>query len=321
MTGPTSGRLRVAVIGGGTSGEHEVSLASAASARAALDPSRYQPIDFTIDRDGTWVVSGTACGVADAMTQLQRCDVALPLVHGAPGEDGSLSALCDFVGVPHTGPRLRGGALAMDKVATKALAAGLGIRVAAGEVIARGTQPSPWTGPVVVKPASAGSSLGVSLVDVPEKLSAACAAAAAHDSRVLIEEVLVGREIDVGVLRLSGGELVCGPPLEIVDDGFAGGVFGYADKYARHPDFRVPAALTAAETAALTDAALRMAAALESTGVIRVDFFLTEAGPVLNEVNTVPGFTDKSQVPLIFAAAGMPYPALLDALIAAALSP
>jgi D-alanine-D-alanine ligase len=168
-----------------------------------------------------------------------------------------------------------------------------------------------WTRPVVVKPVAAGSSRGVSLVRAPEQLAPALAAALSLDSRALVEDLVVGREIDVAVLRRADGSTLVAPALEIVVDG----VFDFEAKYGGAADFRLPAQLDEVESKALEDAALAMAEALGCAGVVRVDFFLTEDGPVLNEVNTMPGMTEQSQVPRMFAAAGLPYPALLDELV------
>jgi D-alanine-D-alanine ligase len=162
-----------------------------------------------------------------------------------------------------------------------------------------------------VKPVAAGSSQGVSLVRSPEELAPALAAALALDSRVLVEDVVAGREIDVAVLRRENGSTLVAPALEIVVDG----VFDFDAKYGGGADFRIPALLDEVETKALEDAAIAMADALGCAGVVRVDFFLTEDGPVLNEVNTMPGMTEQSQVPKMFAAAGLDYPALLDELV------
>ena len=307
--------LRVAVIGGGTSGEHEVSLAGARSAMAALRDKGHRPESFTITRSGDWLLASQEVDFLEAMAALRACDVALPLVHGIPGEDGALGALCDFAGLPHTGPSVRAGALTMDKVATKELARSLGIGVAAGIVVTRSDPRPAWLGPVVVKPAGGGSSLGVRLVEREEDLGEALDAAFVHDSRVMLEEPIVGCEIDLAVLRRADGSLLSGPPLEVAQ----GGIFGYDDKYVAAPHFVVPAPLTESQAARLTAAALALARALESRGVIRVDFFLVGDDILLNEINAVPGLTDKSQVPLIFAAAGLAYPELLDELLHAAL--
>ncbi len=305
-------RRRVAVIGGGASCEHDVSLASAASVADALDPAAYQVVRLTIDRHGGWRAGERTLGLAAAVRLLQGCDVVVPVVHGPHGEDGTLAALCDLAGVPYVGSGVHAGALAMDKWVTKLVAADLGIAVAPGRLATASTKDGlTWDRPVVVKPVGAGSSLGVSLVRDPSGFEAALDMALAYDDRILVEDLVDGREIDVAVLRRSDGDLVASPPLEIVADG----IFDYGAKYGGEADFRVPADLTVAAHKQLCDAALAVFEGLGCAGLARVDFFLTADGPVLNEVNTMPGMTAHSQAPRMFAAAGMPYPALLDELV------
>jgi len=304
---------RVAVIGGGRSCEHDVSLASAASVAAGLDPATYRVVPLTIGRDGTWRDrGGRPMSLVGAAQVLRGCDVAFPVVHGLHGEDGTLAALCDLANLPYVGSGVGAGALAMDKWVTKLVAEALGIPTARGRLVTAGTaEVERWTGPVVVKPVAAGSSLGVSLVTEPTSLLAALAAALALDSRALVEQVVPGREIDVAVLRRPDGSLLVPPAIEIMGDG----PFDYEAKYGGHADLRVPAALTETEVKALEDAAVATYQALGCSGVARVDFFLTEQGPVLNEVNTIPGMTEHSQVPRMFAAAGLTYAELLDELV------
>jgi D-alanine-D-alanine ligase len=304
---------RVAVIGGGRNCEHEVSLASAASVAAGLDPAAYTVVPLTIGRDGTWRDRGARpMTLAGAAQILRGCDVAFPMVHGPRGEDGTLAALCELAGLPYVGSGVGAGALAMDKAATKLIAESLGIATAPGRQVTAATADlCPWTGPVVVKPVAAGSSLGVSLVTEPEGLAGALRSALAIDSRVLVEQVVTGREVDVAVLRRAHGSLMVPPALEIV----AEGVFDYDAKYGGHADFRIPATLDEQERKALEDAAVATYDALGCAGVARVDFFVTADGPVLNEVNTAPGMTEHSQVPRMFAAAGLSYPELLDDLV------
>lgn len=308
--------IRVAVVGGGQNCEHEVSLASAASVAAALDPARYDVVRLTIGPDGRWSGPGVR-SLSSAVALLARCDVVLPIVHGVRGEDGTLAALGDLAGVPVAGSGLTAGAVAIDKWATKALAASVGVAVVPGVVVRRDAPVAGlWTGsPVVVKPVCAGSSRGVSLVSTVTGLDAALALAWELDDRALVEPVVEGREIDVAVLRLPDGGLRVGPPLEIVTEG----VFDYEAKYSGPPPFLVPAPLDAVDRGGLESAAVTLFEALGCRGVARVDFFLTAAGPVLNEVNTMPGMTAHSQVPTMFAADGLPYPALLDLLVAEAL--
>lgn len=313
-------RTRVAVIGGGQNCEHDVSLASAASVRAALDPARYEAVALTISADGTWLGPdgplgpSPAVSLAAALGHLAGCDVVVPLVHGPLGEDGTLAALCELAGVPYVGSPVRAGALAMDKWATKLVAEAVGVRTAPGRLVT--DDAVVFDGPVVVKPVAAGSSFGVCLVETEEELAPALRAALALDDRVLVEQVVAGREIDVAVLDSSDGRRL-GPPLEIV---VGHGLFDTATKYDGSATFVIPARLTVTETTALTDAALRMYDALGCRGLARVDFFLTADGLVLNEVNTMPGMTAESQLPKMFAAAGLSYPELLDHLIRAACS-
>ncbi|MCD4534106.1 D-alanine--D-alanine ligase [Nocardioides sp. cx-169] len=313
-----SARPRVAVIGGGQSCEHEVSLASAASVAGALDPAAYDVVRLTIDPHGIWLDGGhRPIGLSGAAHVLRGCDVVLPVVHGPRGEDGTLAALCDLAGLPYVGSGVGAGALAMDKWATKLVAEAVGIRTAPAVLLTAATAPTYlWTHPVVVKPVAAGSSHGVSLVERPEQLAEALDAALALDDRVLVEDLLVGREVDIAVIARPDGSRLPSPPLEVVVDG----LFDHDAKYGGGADFRVPAALTEAEGKAVEDAALAVFDALGCRGVARVDFFVTDTGVVLNEVNTMPGFTAHSQVPRMYAAAGLPYPALLDLLVRDALA-
>ncbi len=326
-------RPRVAVIGGGANCEHEVSLASAAAICAHLDPATYDVVPLTIGRNGCWYDGGgRPIGFTGAVAVLRSCDVALPAVHGPLGEDGTLAALCELAGLPYVGSGVGAGAIAMDKWVTKLVAEAIGIATAPGVLLTAATAAAyEWSGPVVVKPVAAGSSRGVTLVDEPAGLAAALAAAFEQDSRVLVEELLVGSEIDIAVLGLNGGfearrwrsshlnhraGRIVSPALEIVGDG----VFDYDAKYGGDAQFVIPAPLPAPALKELEDAAVRIFDALGCAGVARIDFFLTDAGWVLNEVNTMPGFTEASQAPKMFAAAGLPYADLLDLLVSDALS-
>jgi D-alanine-D-alanine ligase len=206
----------------------------------------------------------------------------------------------------------------MDKWVTKLVAQAIGIATAPGVLLTDATAATyTWTHPVVVKPVAAGSSQGVARVDGPGQLAAAIEAALALDRRVLVEDVIEGREVDLAVLARQDGTRIVAPALEIV---VAGGLFDYATKYDGSAVFRVPAPLAESDRKALEHAALATYDALGCRGVARVDFFVTADGPVLNEVNTTPGFTGRSQVPQMFVAAGIPYPELLDILIHDALA-
>lgn len=306
-------RVRVAVVGGGQSCEHDVSLASAASVASALDPAAYDVVRLTIDRDGTWRdAGGRPIGLVGGLHVLRSCAAVLPIVHGPRGEDGTLAALCELAGIPYVGSGVRAGALAMDKWVTKLVAGAVGVSTAPAVLVTAATARTlRFSHPVVVKPVSAGSSHGVGLVRSPAELGPALDAALALDDRVLVEDLVRGREVDVAVLGRPDGSRVVAPLLEIVVDG----VFDLTTKYDGSADFRLPADLTDVERKELEQAALDLYGALGCAGVARVDFFLTENGPVLNEVNTMPGFTERSQVPRMFAAAGLAYPELLDLLV------
>jgi D-alanine-D-alanine ligase len=318
-----SGRRRVAVIGGGQNPEHDVSLASAASVRAALDPDRYEAIAFTIHRDGRWsgpdgqlLGPSPAESLAAAVGLMAGCDVAMPMVHGPRGEDGALAALCELAGIPCVGSPLRAGALAMDKWATKLVAEAVGIRTAPGRLLTEAALPGvSFEGPVVVKPVASGSSFGVRLVETEAEFGPALRAALELDERVLVEQVVLGREIDVAVLDDPDTGRRLGPPLEIL---VGEGLFHTAMKYDGSATFVVPADLSDADAKDLADSALTMFDALGCRGTARIDFFLTPGGWVLNEVNTIPGMTAASQVPRMFAADGLSYPQFLDRLVRSA---
>jgi D-alanine-D-alanine ligase len=309
-------RVRVAVIGGGQNCEHDVSLASATGIATALDPA-YDVVRLTIERDGWWCRDGQRMTLPSAVAILRTCAVAIPALHGPRGEDGSLAALCELAGVRYVGSGVGAGALGMDKWATKLVASGIGIAVAPAVLLTTATAATyAFTHPVVVKPVAAGSSHGVTLVHEAGDLAVALKEAFDLDDRVLVEDVVVGREIDLAVLGRPDGTRLVAPALEVVVDG----IFDHDTKYGGRADFRIPAGLTEVEREELEDAAVRTYDALGCAGVARVDFFLTAEGPVLNEVNTMPGFTEQSQVPKMFAAAGTSYADLLDLLVRDALA-
>jgi D-alanine-D-alanine ligase len=312
------------VIGGGENAEHDVSLATATAVAEALRRNGFDVDELTIARDGTWrrgaaVLGPRAAGsLAAALGVVERADVVFPAVHGPSGEDGTLAALCALTHTRMVGSGLRAGALGMDKWATKLVAAAVGIDTAPGRLVAAAEIADvKFEAEAVVKPASAGSSFGVTLVRDSARLRDALHHAARFDDRILVEDVVPGREIDVAVLREADGSRWAAPPLEIQNDG----VFDTRTKYDGSARFSVPADVDSADWAALTGAALRMFDALGCAGVARVDFFLTERGPVLNEVNTMPGMTAESQVPRMFAAAGLPYEELVARLVDGATVP
>lgn len=314
-----STRVRVAVVGGGRSGEHDVSLASAASAAQALEEAgSWDVVRLTVRRDGSWLdPHGGLIPVAEVVTVLRGCDVALPLLHGPHGEDGAIAGFLEFAGVPYAGSGVGAGAIGMDKWVTKLVAGAIGVATAPGTLLTTRTAVEfRWSEPVVVKPVGAGSSLGVTLAGTADEFGPALAEAFRHDDRVLVERVIRGREVDIAVLGRANGDRLVAPPLEIV----SAGIFDYDAKYDGSAEFRIPAELDEVTGKALETAATEVYDALGCRGVARIDFFVTGAGLVLNEVNTVPGFTPASQAPRMFAAGGLAYPDLLAILINDALA-
>ncbi len=314
----------VLVIGGGQNVEHEVSLESAAGIAGALRSRGFEVSSITIGRDGLWsngknpLGTSAAASLSAALPLLERADVVFPAIHGPLGEDGALAALCALTQKPVVGSGLRAGAVGMDKWVTKLVAEAIGIRVAPGRLV-RATEIGDieFETEVVVKPVSSGSSYGVTLARDACQLDEALRIAARYDDLILIEHVVHGREIDVAVLREAAGSRWAPPPLEINN----GGVFDTATKYNGTAWFTVPADLCSTDRDTLTQAALAMFDALGCSGVARIDFFLTDNGPVLNEVNTMPGMTAESQVPRMFAAAGVPYAELVARMVSAATVP
>lgn len=326
MTRPTAHRPtvpRVAVIGGGTSGEHEVSLASAAGVVRAVRALGAEAVPLTLDVSGRWRDDrGGALTPAQAVARLTGCDVAFPVLHGVAGEDGTVAGLLVLTGVPFVGSPVRAGALSTDKWVTGLVARALGVATAPGVLLRPGDAVADLvaeaTGPLVVKPTTGGSSDGVTLVDDVADLPTAVARARAVGDDVLVESYVSGREVDLAIFRDAGGVLRLGAALEV---GRArGGVFDRTTKYDGSARFEVPARVSEDELRSLRSAARALYGALGCSGVARFDFFLTPAGVVLNEVNAAPGFTESSQVPRMFAAVGLGYADLVAELVDAALA-
>lgn len=311
--------LTVAVIGGGQNGEHDVSLASASAIVAALGSSHaYTPVSLTIGRDGTWRDhEAHGLGIGAVADVLSGCDVVFPALHGVQGEDGAVAVLCEWVGVPYVGSGPRASALAIDKWVTKLVANAVGVATAPGQLVTRASGRShTWEGPVVVKPTTAGSSIGVTLVEDPKDLATALDAAFEWDDRVLIERRIVGREIDVAVIADSRGGRFVSPGLEIVT---GKEIFDHERKYDGTARFNVPARLNEATRATMEASAIAVFDALGCAGVARIDFFVCEDLVILNEVTTMPGMTANSQLPRMLAAVGLDYFQVVDAMIKAAL--
>jgi D-alanine-D-alanine ligase len=326
-----SRRVRVAVLLGGRSSEHEISLASARSVLDALDPERYETVTVEIGRDGRWEL-GTGDGgrsVAETLpvptakvpATLGEVDVVFPVLHGPFGEDGTVQGLLELAGVPYVGAGVLGSALAMDKDVFKAVMRDRGVPVTRNITIRQGGKPqNPFGFPAFVKPARLGSSVGISKVRSDEELAAAVEVAFRHDEKVLVEEFVDGIEVECGVLGNEQPEASL--PGEIVSHGFSGADwYDYSAKYDEGGmDLVVPPRFEQETVERVQELAVRAFVGGECEGMARVDFFVRPDGEVLlNELNTIPGFTATSVYAKLFEASGVPYPELVDRLVQLAL--
>jgi D-alanine-D-alanine ligase len=323
-------RVRVAVLLGGRSSEHDISLASARSVLDALDSERYDTVTVEIGRDGRWELgTGDDHSVAETLpvpttkvpATLGEVDVVFPVLHGPFGEDGTVQGLLELAGVPYVGAGVLGSALAMDKDVFKAVMRDRGIPVTRSITLRRGQGPeNPFGFPVFVKPARLGSSVGISKARDEEELEAAVALAFEHDEKVLVEEFVEGVEVECGVLGNERPEASL--PGEIESHGFSGADwYDYSAKYDEGGmDLIVPPRLERETIERVQELAVQAFVAGECEGMARVDFFVTPEGEVLvNELNTIPGFTATSVYAKLFEKSGVPYPELVDRLVQLAL--
>ena len=330
-------RIHVVVLFGGQSAEHDVSCVTAAHVIKALDSSKYDITAVGITREGKWVVAQPQADVLVAegeptsitpIVEQARGDartVIFPLLHGPLGEDGTIQCVLELANIAYVGTGVLGSAVAMDKGVAKQVLHANGIpqpkyvslREAHVNEAALLHAADTLGLPVFVKPANMGSSVGVSKANTIDEMRSAVEHALTYDEWVLIEEAVVGREIEVAVLgnvhaRASvPGEII--PGNEFYD---------YADKYIGDgAQLIVPANLTADEVEAVQHLAIVIFHTLRAEGMARVDFFYEENGRgfLCNEINTIPGFTPISMYPKLWQASGMSYPALLDELITLAL--
>ena len=334
-------RLRVAVIAGGRSSEHEISLASARSVLAALDPDRYETTTIAIGHDGRWQLGpGEGRGelseervvptqspveslpvLADSRPAqaLGQVDVVVPILHGPFGEDGTVQGLLELANVPYVGPGVAASALCMDKDLFKAVLRDRGIPVTRNVTIRLGDEvENPFGYPVFVKPARLGSSVGISKAHDDAELAEAVALARRHDEKVLVEEFVAGTEVECGVL----GNLRPPPLASVVGEIVPHAEwYDYAAKYDEGgSDIIVPARIPDEIAARVQELAVDSFIATECEGMARIDFFVREDGEVVvNELNTIPGFTATSVYARLFEASGIPYAELLDRLIVLAL--
>jgi D-alanine-D-alanine ligase len=320
-------RVRVAVLMGGRSSEHDISLESARSVLAALDPERYDTVTVEIGRDGRWEL-GTGNDdrtVAETLpvptekvpATLGEVDVVIPILHGPFGEDGTVQGLLELASVPYVGAGVLGSALAMDKDLFKAVMRDRGIPVTRNITLRRGQAPeNPFGYPAFVKPARLGSSVGISKVTAEDELAPAVELAFGHDEKVLVEEFVRGVEVECGVL--GNDEPIASLPGEIVSHGFTGADwYDYSAKYDEGGmDLIVPPRVPRETVERIQELAVRAFVGGECEGMARVDFFVRDDGEVvLNELNTIPGFTATSVYAKLFEASGIPYPELVDRLV------
>jgi D-alanine-D-alanine ligase len=319
-------RTRIAVLAGGRSSEHEISLASARSVLEALDPDRYEVVTVAIGRDGRWELGtgsdGSSASVAETLpipasnapATLGDVDVVLPILHGPFGEDGTVQGLLELAGVPYVGAGVAASALCMDKDLFKKVLRDSGIRVAQHVALREGDPiANPFGFPVFVKPARLGSSVGITKAHDETELEEAVALAFRHDEKVLIEEFLDGVEVEVGVL--GNRDPIASIPGQIVPLGHEW--YDYSSKYDEGGmDLVIPPDLPEETLEAVQRVAVETFVVTDCEGMARVDCFVVGDGEVVvNELNTIPGFTATSVYAKLFEASGIPYDELLRQLI------
>lgn len=353
----TTKPIKIAIIYGGRSSEHSVSCISAGAIMSHLDPEKYELYPIGITQQGTWTVGESdpeklrsTNGIMPTVTLTKEVflaadparrgqfrfadgsehvtvDVIFPVLHGLYGEDGTIQGLFELSGVPYVGTGVLSSACGMDKEYTKKLLAAEGLPVGK-EVILRGEETLTQADcqllglPVYVKPARGGSSIGISRVTRWEDMDAALREARQYDTKVIVESEIIGDEVECGVLEYPDGTVIASVPAQLVNTSVGHeGFYGFDAKYVDGDvSAMIPAPLDDAATRLIQSLAREAFQALQCSGLARVDFFVTQAGPVLNEVNTMPGFTPISMYPQVFAASGVPYAELLDTLIAQALA-
>jgi D-alanine-D-alanine ligase len=309
--------VRVAVLGGGRSSEHEVSLASAESVRAGLEEAGHEPVAIEIARDGRWTCEGEPVTLEPA-GGLLGADVVFPALHGPFGEDGTVQGLLEVLDVPYVGAGVRASAVCMDKVLFKELMGRAGIPQVDYLALRREDDPAALRRlgvPVFVKPARLGSSVGISKVSTPEELPEALSAAFAHDPLVIVEAMASGLELECSVLGNSRPE--ASGPGEIV---LHAEWYDYEAKYRPGGmELRVPPRVSSPVRERVRRLAVEVFRQVGCEGMARVDFFVEdpedEHRVVVNELNTIPGFTETSVYAKLFEASGIEYGELLDRLL------
>lgn len=350
-------KLSVCVLFGGISPEHEVSLRSAEAVLNNMDQEKYNIFPVGITKEGDWILFGgtdyselprgiwkenpnnrrAAISAVRGQGLLsfegdcvvrERIDVVFPVLHGENGEDGAVQGLLQLAGIPYVGPHIAASAVAMDKTLTKLVVDQAGVTQAAWHLVRRGdlenrmehvlnTLEQKFSYPVFVKPAGTGSSVGVSKAADREALQKALVSAAAFDAKVLVEEFINGREIEVAVM---GNDSPVASQCGEIDAGAE--FYDYDAKYITDTSTAyIPARLPEDVEEMVRDAAVKVYSAIGCQGLSRVDFFVTyeDNRIVFNEINTLPGFTSISMFPKLFASSGIPYDQLIDELLRLAL--
>jgi len=306
--------MKIAVLGGGISSEHEVSLNSAASVAAGLREAGHDTAEVTISRDGRWTAGGERVEFAPG-EGLLGCDAVFPVLHGPGGEDGSVQGLLEVLDVPYAGSDVESSAICMDKLVFKDLLARRAIPQVdfcrAGEDGWRETA-SGFGQPVWVKPARLGSSVGIAPASGEEELDRAVTDARRHDPRVIIEAPAPGKEVECSLL--GNDEPVASPPGEIVTK--SSDWYDYEAKYAEGGmELRIPAGISDTARERVRDLAVRVFTLCGCSGLARCDFFVDGEEVLVNELNTIPGFTETSVYGKLFEADGIAYPDLCDRLV------
>ena len=346
-------KLSVCILFGGISPEHEVSLRSAESVLNNIDQSKYNVFPVGITKDGDWICFGgkdysmlpagtwtthpdnRRAAISPVRGQglltfegdcvvRDRIDVVFPVLHGENGEDGAMQGLLQMAGIPYVGPHVSASAVAMDKTLTKLVVDQADVLQAAWQLVRRqdleyhmdntlARLEEKFQYPMFVKPAGTGSSVGVSKAADQEALRAALLAASVYDNKILVEEFIHGREVEVAVMGNDNPVAsICGE----IDSG--ADFYDYEAKYVTDTSVAyIPARISEETQEMVREAAVKVYSAIGCQGLSRVDFFVTFEGErvVFNEINTLPGFTSISMYPKLFAASGIPYSELIDELI------
>jgi D-alanine-D-alanine ligase len=310
--------VRVAVLRGGASSEHDVSLRSGAAVAGGLREAGHEAVEVLIERDGRWVGPGGDPVSIVPAGGLLDCEVAFPVLHGPGGEDGSVQGALEVAGIPYVGSDVQASALCLDKLVFKRLLASFGVPQVdfceAGEEGWR-ERAEGFGLPLWVKPARLGSSVGISKVDSLDRLDEAVEAARRHDPHVIVEASSPGSEVECSVLGHS--ELTVSVPGEIVAHA---DWYDFEAKYSEGGmELKVPAGISDAAADELRSLAARVFRACGCSGLARCDFFVEGERVLVNEINTIPGFTETSVYGKLLEASGIPYPELCDRLVRLAL--